>query len=137
MPSSLVATCQERQSDAYFTLETQKPVIRSPVKRNLRKARQNLRVESSSTMQDVHQELMHEFVARTMLAERVKRLLYKMPEFVAGSDMALVLNAWDKKINWPPFMLSTSKPRGFPITLWGAIPKKTMCSGLRIFYYLS
>jgi hypothetical protein len=96
MPSSLVATCQDKQSDAYFTLETQKPVIRSPVKRNLRKARQNLRVEFSSSMQDDHQELMHEFVARTLLADSVKRLLFKMPQFVAGSDMALVLNAWDK-----------------------------------------
>jgi hypothetical protein len=78
MPSSLAAACQETESDAYFTLQAQKPVIRSPLKRNLRKARQNLRVEFSSGMQDAHGELMHEFVGRTPLSERVQRLLFKI-----------------------------------------------------------
>lgn len=96
IPSSLVAACRESQSDDYFTLKARNPVIRSPVKRNLKKARQNLRVEISTHMGDSHQELMHEFVARTSLSERVKRLLFKMPEFVAGADTAFVLNAWDK-----------------------------------------
>jgi hypothetical protein len=96
MPPALTSTCQESESDAYFTLQTQKAVIRSPVKRNLKRARQNLRVESSSNMQEDHQELMKEFVERTQLSDRVKRLLYKMPEFVARADTAFVLNAWDK-----------------------------------------
>ena len=129
MPSSLVATCQERQSDAYFTLETQKPVIRSPVKRNLRKARQNLRVEFSSSMQDVHQELMHEFVARTMLAERVKRLLFKMPEFVACSDMALVLNAWDKTNKLSAFYVVDLEAKGFSNYIMGCHSKKNYVRG--------
>ena len=36
MPSSLVSECQESESHVYFTLPTQKTVIRSPVKRNLK-----------------------------------------------------------------------------------------------------
>jgi hypothetical protein len=96
MPSSLAADSQESESDVYFTLQTQQTVIRSPVKRNLKKARQNLRVESSSSMQEDHQELMAEFIERAQPSDRVKRLLFKMPEFVVRADNAFVLNAWDK-----------------------------------------
>lgn len=96
MPSSLASDCQECESDVYFTLQTQQTVIRSPVKRNLKKARQNLRVESSSSMQEDHQELMAEFIERAQPSDRVKRLLFKMPEFVVRADKAFVLNAWSK-----------------------------------------
>ena len=96
VPPALASTCQESESDAYFTLKTQNADIRSALKRNLKKARQNLRVESSASMQDVHQELMREFVDRVQLSGRVKRLLFKMPEFVARAETAFVLNAWDK-----------------------------------------
>ena len=129
IPPSLAATCQETESDAYFTLETQKPVIRSPVKRNLRKARQNLRVEFSSGMQDVHQELMHEFIGRAVLSERVKRLLFKMPEFVAGSDMALVLNAWDKANKLAAFYVIDLEAKRFSNYIMGCHSKKNYVRG--------
>ena len=129
MPSFLAATCQETQSDVYFTLETQKPVIRSPVKRNLRKARQNLRVESSSTMQEEHQELMHEFVARTELSERVKRLLFKMPEFVVRADTAYVLNAWDKANKLAAFYVVDLEARQFSNYIMGCHSKKNYVLG--------
>ncbi|MCK4985287.1 MAG: hypothetical protein KAS40_07200 [Desulfobacterales bacterium] len=129
MPSSLAATCQESQSDAYFTLETEKPVIRSPLKRNLRKARQNLRVESSSTMQEEHQELMHEFVARTELSERVKRLLFKMPEFVARADTAFVLNAWDKANKLAAFYVVDLEAKRFSNYIMGCHSKKNYVLG--------
>jgi len=129
MPPFLAATCQEAESDAYFTLEAQKPVIRNPVKRNLRKARQNLRVEFSSGMQDVHRELMHEFVGRTLLSERVKRLLFKMPEFVAGSDMALVLNAWDKANKLAAFYVVDIEAKQFSNYIIGCHSKKNYVRG--------
>jgi hypothetical protein len=129
MPPSLAATCQETESDAYFTLQAQKPVIRSPVKRNLRKARQNLRVEFSSGMQDVHRELMHEFVGRTLLPERVKRLLFKMPEFTAGSDMALVLNAWDKANKLAAFYVVDLEAKQFSNYIMGCHSKKNYVRG--------
>jgi hypothetical protein len=129
LPSSLAVNCQETESDAYFTLETQKPVIRGPVKRNLRKAQQNLRVEFSSGMQDGHRELMHEFVARTLLSERVKRLLFKMPEFVAGSDTALVLNAWDKAHKLAAFYVVDLEAKRFSNYITGCHSKKNYVRG--------
>jgi hypothetical protein len=129
IPPALAATCQEAESDAYFTLEAQKAVIRSPVKRNLRKARHNLRVEFSSGMLDVHRELMHEFVGRTILSERVKRLLFKMPEFVAGSDMALVLNAWDKANKLAAFYVVDLEAKRFSNYIIGCHSKKNYVRG--------
>ena len=129
IPTSLAATCQERQSDAYFTLETQETVMRSPLKRNLRKARQNLTVEFSSGMQDLHQELMHEFVARAELSERVQRLLFKLPEFVAGSEMALVLNAWDKSDKLAAFYVIDLEAKRFSNYIMGCHSKKNYVLG--------
>ena len=129
MPSSLAVTCQETESDAYFTLEARKPVIRSPIKRNLRKARQNLRMEFSSGMQDVHRELMNEFVGRAQLPERVKKLLYKMPEFTAGSDKAFVLNAWDQANKLAAFYVVDLEARQFSNYIMGCHSKKNYVRG--------
>jgi hypothetical protein len=129
MPPSLTAACRETESDAYFTLEAQRPVIRSPIKRNLRKARQNLRMEFSSGMQDVHRELMNEFVGRAQLPERVKKLLYKMPEFTAGSDKAFVLNAWDQANKLAAFYVVDLEARQFSNYIMGCHSKKNYVRG--------
>lgn len=129
VPPSLAAACRENQSDAYFTLETQQPVMRSAVKRNLRKARQNLRVELSAGMQDVHQELMHEFVARARPAERVRRLLHKMPEFVARTDTALVINAWDNANRLTAFYVVDLEAKRFSNYIIGCHSKRNYVLG--------
>jgi hypothetical protein len=129
MPSSLATACRERQSDIYYTLETRGPIMRSPLKRNLKRARQNLRVEFSRGMQGDHQELMHEFIARNGLPERVKRLFFKMPEFVACSDKALVLNAWDKKDKLTAFYVIDFEARQFSNYIIGCYSKKNYVLG--------
>jgi hypothetical protein len=129
MPLSLAAACQESESDTYFTLETHKPLIRSPVKRNLRKARQNLRVEFASNMQDLHQKLMREFIARASLSERIQRLLFKMPEFVARSDMAFVLNARDKANELAAFYVVDLEAKQFSNYIIGCHSKKNYVLG--------
>ncbi|MCK5419810.1 MAG: hypothetical protein KAI93_14910 [Desulfobacterales bacterium] len=123
MPPALTSTCQESESDAYFTLQTQKAVIRSPLKRNLKKARQNLRVESSSNMQEAHQVLMQEFVERTQPSDRVKRLLFKMPEFVARAETAFVLNAWDKANKLAAFYVVDLEAKQFSNYIMGCHSK--------------
>ncbi len=129
LPSSLATTCHESQSDAYFTLETQSPTIRSPVKRNLRKARQNLHVELCSVMHESHRELMDEIVARTPLSERVQRLLFKMPEFVAAADNAFVLNAWDKENRLSAFYVVDFEAQEFSNYIIGGHSKKNYVVG--------
>lgn len=129
IPSSLAAACRESQRDAYFTLKTRDLTIRSPVKRNLRKARQNVRVEITTHMHDRHQELMHEFVARAALSERVERLLFKMPEFVADADKAFVLNAWDKANRLSAFYVVDLEAEGFCNYIIGCHSKKNYVVG--------
>ena len=129
IPSPLAATCQESQSDAYFTLQTQKPVMRSALIRNLKKARQSLRVEFAAKMQGLHQELMHEFILRAGLSERVQRLLFKMPEFVAASDKALVLNAWDKSDKLAAFYVVDLEAKQFSNYIIGCHSKKNYILG--------
>lgn len=129
LPPSFASTCQESETDVYYTLQTQKPVIRSALKRNLKKARQNLRVESSPHMQEAHRELMQEFIERARPTERVKRLLFKMPEFVAGADKAFVLNAWDSEDNLCAFYVVDVEALPFSNYIIGCHSKKNYILG--------
>ena len=129
MPPALTSICQESESDAYFTLQTQNAVIRSPVKRNLKNARRYLRVESSSTMLVDHQKLMREFVERTQPTDRVKKLMFKMPEFVACADTAFVLNAWDKANNLAAFYVVDVEAKQFSNYIIGCHSKKNYVLG--------
>ena len=129
LPPSFASTCQESETDVYYTLQTQKPVIRSALKRNLKKARQNLRVESSPHMLEAHRELMQEFIERARPTERVKRLLFKMPEFVAGADKAFVLNAWDSEDNLCAFYVVDVEALPFSNYIIGCHSKKNYILG--------
>jgi hypothetical protein len=129
VPSSLASDCQESESDVYFTLPTQQTVIRSSVKRNLKKARQSLRVESSSRMRDDHQELMAEFIERAQPSGRVKRLMFKMPEFVARADKAFVLNAWDESDKLAAFYVVDFEARQFSNYIIGCHSKANYVLG--------
>ncbi len=94
LSNRLVLNCRERDSDYYYTLDTRNPVIRSPVKRNLRKAARRLTVECAAHMGDAHQGLMHEFVRQIDSPVRLKNLLFKMPQYVGAAPHSFVLNAW-------------------------------------------
>ena len=133
IPSSLAPDCQESESDVYFTLPTQQAVITSPVKRNLKKAGQNLRVASSSRMQDEHQALMAEFIERVQPPDRVKRLLFKMPEFVVRADKAYVLNAWDKTDKLAAFYIVDFEARQFSNYIIGCHSKANYVLGASDF----
>jgi hypothetical protein len=124
LPPSFASTRRETESDVYYTLQTQKTVIRSGLKRNLRKARQRLRIESSPQMQEAHREAMQEFIERVQPPERVRRLLLKMPQFVAGTDQAFVLNAWDAHHNLCAFYVIDIEARPFSNYIIGCHSKK-------------
>ena len=129
LPPSLASNCQEKETDVYYTLQTQKPVIRSAVERNLKKARLKLSVESSSSMQEAHRELMQEFIERAKPPERVQRLLFKMPEFIAGADKAFVLNAWDSENNLCAFYVVDNEALHFSNYIIGCHSKKNYVLG--------
>jgi hypothetical protein len=129
LPSSFAADCREKQSDAYYTLETRTPVVGGALKRNLQRARRQLRVESSPRMQAAHRRLMQEFVERVQPPQRVERLLFKMPEFVAGADRAFVLNAWDSENNLCAFYVVDLEAPPFSNYIIGCHSKKNYILG--------
>ena len=97
LPSVIANNCLEIESDHYYTLEVKKPVLGSVVRRNLKKARQALRVERASAMGDPHRVLMDEFIRRVHPHTRVINMMSKLPGYLQKCKSALVLNAWDNR----------------------------------------
>lgn len=95
LPSSIGKDCLEGDSDYYYTLEAKKPVIRSVVRRNLKKARQALHVECASNIGESHRLLMDEFMQRVHPPARVKNMMLKLPGYLDECESPMVLNAWD------------------------------------------
>ncbi len=126
---SLLETCTENESDHYYTLDADNPVISSNVRRNLRKARQTLTVERASSMQVAHQDLMREFVERVKPAARVKQLLFKMPGFVSHSRSAWVLNAWDAQKHLTAFYVVDLAAEDFSNYIIGCYTKRNYVLG--------
>jgi hypothetical protein len=126
---SLLTTCTENESDCYYTLDADHFILRSVVRRNLKKARQKLTVECASGMQAEHENLMHEFVERVRPAERVKNLLFKMPGFVSHSGSAWVLNAWDAQKHLAAFYVVDLAARDFSNYIIGCYSKQNYVIG--------
>jgi len=125
----LDARCREKDSDTYYTLDTRLPVMRSAVKRNLKKAGRLLTVERAVHMGDAHHELMQEFIERVSPPLRVKELFFKMPQYVASARHAFVLNAWDSKRALAAFYVVDFAARDFANYIVGCYSKKNYVLG--------
>ena len=129
LPSSISKTCQESDSDHYYTLEVKSPVVRSVVRRNLKKARQALEFERSGSMHKSHHVLMDEFVDRINPPVRVKNLMSKIPGYVAQSDSAFVLNAWDCQNQLAAFYIIDLAASDFSNYIIGCYSKRNYVLG--------
>jgi len=125
----LSTTCQLRDSDFYYTLDTGPPVIGDAVKRNLKKAARMLTVERASQMGDAHRELMDEFATRVKPPAPVKDLLFKMPQYLAAAPSAWVLNAWDSKEFLAAFYVIDLAAREFANYIIGCYSRKNYVIG--------
>ena len=125
----LDARCREKDSDTYYTLDTRFPVMRSAVKRNLKKAGRLLTVERAVHMGDAHYQLMQEFIERVSPPLRVKELFFKMPQYVASARHAFVLNAWDSKQTLTAFYVVDLSARDFANYIIGCYSKNNYVSG--------
>ena len=129
LPEHLLSDCRERNSDYYYTLKTRNPVIRSPVKRNLRKAARRLRIARSERMEGAHQVLMHEFVQNIDPPVRVKNLFFKMPRYVEAAPKSLVLNAWCPDNTLAAFYVVDFAAKDFTNYVIGCYSKKNYVLG--------
>ncbi len=95
LPSQLPGRCREKGTDHYYTLDLRGPGPKQRLERIAARAREVLTVERSSVVGNAHAELTREFLERASPHPRVRELFLRMPQYVRGSDKALVLNAWD------------------------------------------
>ena len=105
LPASISNKCRESDSDHYYILEVENPVIRSVVRRNLKKARKVLHVERGTHLGEPHRMLTDEFIQRIHPPARVGNMLSKLPAYLDACGSALVLNAWDHQDRLTAFYL--------------------------------
>lgn len=129
LPSSISNNCLESDSDHYYTLEVKKPDIRSVVRRNLKKARQALRVERASNMGKPHRVLMDEFIRRVDPPVRVKNMMLKLPGYLDECESALALNAWDCRNSLAAFYVVDLAAAEFSSYIIGCYSRKNYVLG--------
>jgi hypothetical protein len=113
MPALLAASCSERESDSYYTLDLLGDPIPSRLRRIAERAGEHLRVERGNRLDHAHRLLAEEFVERADPPPRVRELLFRMWSYVGLSDASLVLSAWDSQSRLAAFYVMDMSARDF------------------------
>jgi hypothetical protein len=129
LPPSIANNCRERSSDQYYTLEVENPVIRSAVRRNLKKARRASRLERAGGMGEPHRKLMGEFIRRVDPPVRVRNMMSKLPGYLKDCDTAMVLNAWSHQNQLAAFYIVDLAAADFSNYIIGCYSKRNYVLG--------
>jgi hypothetical protein len=124
IPSSLLNTCQERETDQYYRLDLEKAKVKASLKREVDKASQELTIERGRSISKEHEALISELLKREKLPPRIRELYRAMPDYVGHSSTASVLNARDKKGMLCGFYVVDLAARGFATYVLGTHSKK-------------
>lgn len=129
LPSSISASCRERESDYYYTLDLQALPIRSQAQKAAMKALQHAVVERANRLGDAHYEVAEEFVARVNPAPRVRELLFRMWDYVGRSRGSRVLSAWTSRDRLAAFYVVDLSARDFSTYVIGCHSKMNYVQG--------
>ena len=129
LPVSLAELCQERETDYYYTLDIHNTIIRSSLRRAVKRAKESLTVECSKKILNAHHDLIREFIERVKPQYRVKELLVKMPEYVGRSSDSMVLNAWGDENKLAAFYIIDQAARNFSSYVIGCHSKENYIPG--------
>lgn len=129
LPSSLCASCRERESDYYFTLDLDGKRMQSSLQKSVMKAKELAIVEHANSLGEAHQELASEFVDRVDPPPRVRELLFRMWDYVGQSDDSLVLNAWRAGGELASFYVLDLSAKDFSTYIIGCHSKKNYIQG--------
>ncbi len=124
IPSSLVDTCKERQTDQYYRFEIGQKKVKPSLQRTVEKASKELRVERATSISKDHHKLIAEALKREKLPPRIKELYRAMPDYVAHSSSVCVLDALDKKGKLCAFHIVELAAKKFSTYLIGTHSKK-------------
>jgi hypothetical protein len=124
IPTSLLNTCQERETDQYYHLDLEKVKVKASLQRAVDKASQELTIERRHSISKEHEALIAELLKREKLPPRVRELYRAMPDYVSNSSTACVLNAWDKKGKLSAFYVIELGAKHFSTYVLGSHSKK-------------
>jgi hypothetical protein len=97
--------------------------------RNIRSARQLLIVECADRMLAAHGQLMAEFIERIDPPLPVRRLMAKIPDYVAQAGDARVLNAWNRDNQLAAFYVVDLAAVRFANYIFGCYSKRNYVRG--------
>ena len=124
IPPSLVDICRSRQSDQYLRLDLEDWKIKSALQREVNQAARSLTVEHAHEFTREHGSLVDELTRRQELPPLVAELYRSMPDYIAGCESALVLNARDSHGNLSAFFVVECAAERFDTYVLGCYSKK-------------
>jgi len=124
IPASLLCSCKERETDRYYRLVLEQLKLKSSLQRAADKASKELTVERAHSISREHEALIGELLKREKLPPRIKELYRAMPDYVAHSSSASVLNARDKNGKLCAFYVVELGAKNFSTYVLGSHSKK-------------
>lgn len=124
VPTSLLESCRERKTDEYYKLDLEQTKLKSSLRRIAKKAVERLTVERGRIFTEEHQVLVAEFRQRQKLPPLIEELYEAMPDYVAHSATACVLNAWDRAGELSAFYVVELAAQAFDTYVLGCYSQK-------------
>jgi hypothetical protein len=124
IPPSLQGSCKERQTDQYYKFDLNRTKLKPSLQRVTDKASKELIVERGHSISKEHEALISELLKREKLPPRLRELYRAMPDYVAHSSTACVLNARDKNGKLCAFFVVELGAKNFSTYVLGSHSKK-------------
>jgi hypothetical protein len=124
IPGSLQESCRARQTDEYLILNLEDTRPKSSLRRVVKKAAEQLTVERARAFTREHQALVSEFRRRQELPPMVEELYVAMPDYLARSASACLLNARDERGKLNAFYVLELAAKAFDTYVLGCYSRK-------------
>jgi hypothetical protein len=124
IPPSLQGSCKERQTDRYYKFDLNQTKLKPSLQRVTDKASKELIVERGHSISKEHEALISELLKREKLPPRLRELYRAMPDYVAQSSTACVLNSRDKNGKLCAFFVVELGAKNFSTYVLGSHSKK-------------
>lgn len=123
LPPDLIADCRDRQTDVYYRLSLP-ATIKPALAREVRVAAASLTVSAGRAFTAEHVALADELLARASLPPLVAALYRAMPDYLARSPSAVVLDAHDAAGRLVAFTVVEGAARAFDAYVLGAYSRR-------------
>ena len=119
----------QQNSDSYYRLDLDNPVIPSKVNNMLRRASKEVSVKQSDKWQKMHETLVAEFLSTHQLSEESQHIFLKIPEYVSSSKSVSILNALNNEGNLIAFDVADYGSRDCAFYMFNFASRKNYIPG--------